>query len=86
MTRDNLVEDKEFEQDVFAEEVHQVGVDEVLSESVSAQDSNIPSDEYSPSIEQQPTSYDEHGFEWYTHEGTHWYRQCNSQSEWTKYQ
>ena len=86
MTGGNVFEDKEFEPDVFAEEVHQVGFDEVISESVSAQDSNIPSAEYSPSIEQQPTSYDEHGFEWYTHEGTHWYRQCNSQSEWTKYQ
>jgi hypothetical protein len=42
--------------------------------------------EYVPSLESTPTSYDEHGFEWYTEGGNHWYRQRDSQSEWTKYQ
>ena len=42
--------------------------------------------EYVPPLESTPTSYDEHGFEWYTEGGNHWYRQRDSQSEWTKYQ
>ena len=42
--------------------------------------------EYVPPLESTPTSYDEHGFEWYTEGGNHWYRHRDSQSDWIKYQ
>jgi len=42
--------------------------------------------EYVPPLETTPTSYDEHGFEWYTEGGNHWYRHRDSQNDWIKYQ
>ena len=39
-----------------------------------------------PNIYTQPTSIDEHGYEWYSVDGQHWYRTHGSNEEWTPYQ
>ncbi|MEK9731511.1 MAG: hypothetical protein VW230_07105, partial [Candidatus Poseidoniales archaeon] len=55
-------------------------------ESIATEDLSGAPVDFTPSVDQQPTSYDEHGFEWYTNDGMHWYRQRDTQAEWTKYQ
>ncbi len=39
-----------------------------------------------PSPETPATSVDEHGYEWYTNDGEHWYRTAGSAEAWTPYQ
>jgi hypothetical protein len=86
ITDGDLAFEKEFDQEFYAQDE---GFDTALNdpsvESIATEDLSGAPVDFTPSVDQQPTSYDEHGFEWYTNDNMHWYRQRDSQSEWTKY-
>ncbi len=76
-----IVDEKDFN-DQFEQTIEPTS-DSLVNASQSQLDEPV---EYVPPLDSIPTSYDEHGFEWYTEGGNHWYRHRDSQSEWTKYQ
>ena len=75
------------------DEAHGIPSAEVETEGTSSEEptSNMTEPAYpaapvTPPATAQPTSVDEHGFEWYSTAEGHWYRPAQSGADWTPYE
>jgi hypothetical protein len=57
--------------------------DDVMTDAAPVSDSIAPG---SPPATAQPTSVDQHGFEWYSTDEGHWYRPAGSGADWIAYE
>ena len=57
--------------------------DDVMTDAAPVSDSIAPG---SPPVTAQPTSVDQHGFEWYSTAEGHWYRPAGSGADWIAYE
>jgi hypothetical protein len=81
-----LTEDQDFPAGV---EHEFVGAEETLASPLAHENIeplSAPETVPGPSPETPATSVDEHGYEWYTNDGEHWYRTAGSAEAWTPYQ